>query len=279
MSDILTIARLTWREARRRKIFWAALALGAAFIALYTVAFYFTVRDMRQRVLPGQDLMLAEGFAFVMVAAYYVISFLGVMLAVLTSVGTLSGEVTSHTIQSLAVKPFQRYVLVLGKWLGLTGMLTVYIVFLSAGVAAGTWLVAGLVPNALIKGVALICLQAVIMLTISLWGGTRLTTVANGVVAFMLYGVAFIGGWMEQIGRAVSNQTVVNIGIISSLLVPSEAMWKMAAYDMQPPLINSLNVSPFSSSAPPSLAMLVYALLYTALLVWLAVRSFSRRDL
>jgi hypothetical protein len=56
-------------------------------------------------------------------------------------------------------------------------------------------------------------------------------------------------------------------------------MWKMAAYDMQPPLINSLNVSPFSSSAPPSLAMLVYALLYTALLVWLAVRSFSSRDL
>jgi ABC-type transport system involved in multi-copper enzyme maturation permease subunit len=278
MSDILTIARLTWREARRRKIFWAALGLGVAFIALYTLAFYFTVRDAR-RTIPNQDLMLESGFAFVVVAAYYVISFLGVMLAVLTSVGTLSGEVTSHTIQSLAVKPFQRYVLVLGKWLGLTGMLTVYIVFLSAGVAAGTWLVAGLIPNALIKGVALICLQAVIMLTISLWGGTRLTTVANGVVAFMLYGVAFIGGWMEQIGRAVSNQTVVNIGIISSLLVPSEAMWKMAAYDMQPPLINSLNVSPFSSSAPPSLAMLVYALLYTALLVWLAVRSFSRRDL
>ena len=278
MRDILTIARLTWQEARRRKIFWAALVLGIAFIALYTVAFYFTIRDMPE-VLRGQEIMLESGLAFVVVAAYYVISFLGVMLAVLTSVGTLSGEVSSHTIQCLAVKPFPRHVLVLGKWLGLAAMLIVYIVFLCAGVAAGTWAIARFVPEHLVKGVALICLQAVIMLTLSLWGGTRLSTVANGVVAFMLYGVAFIGGWLEQIGLALSNQTVINIGIISSLLVPSEAMWKMAAYDMQPALINSLYVSPFSSSSPPSMAMLIYALLYTAFLVWAAVCSFSRRDL
>ena len=149
MREILIIAQLTWREARRRKIFWAAMALGAAFIVLYSLGFYFIVRDAR-RGMPNQELMLNSGLVFVVVAAYYVISFLGVMLAVLTSVGTLSGEVSSHTIQSLAVKPFPRYVLVSGKWLGLTAMLTVYIAFLSAGVAGGTWAIAQFVPDHLI---------------------------------------------------------------------------------------------------------------------------------
>ena len=278
MRDILILARLTWQEARRRKIFWAALGLGLAFIALYGVGFYFTVRDMR-RYLGGRSLFLDSGFNFVVLAAFYVISFLGVMLGVLTSVGALSGEIASHTIQVLAVKPLRRWQIVLGKWLGLTVMLAAYIAFLSGGVLLMTWSIAGYVPPRVVGSISLLILQAVIMLTLSLLGGTRLSTVANGVMAFMLYGLAFIGGWMEQIGAATQNQTVVDIGIISSLLVPSEAMWRMAANAMQHISTAALGLNPFSFGPPPSVAMLVYALAYVLATLAAAVWSFSRRDL
>ena len=95
----------------------------------------------------------------------------------------------------------------------------------------------------------------------------------------MLYGLAFVGGWIETIGSFAYNETAVDIGILSSLLVPSEAMWKMASYGMQPPAVRGLGVSPFSLTTAPSTAMLIYALVYAAALLILAVWSFNRRDL
>ena len=278
MRDILTFAELTFREARRSKILWTALGLGLAFIALYTVGFYY-IHQETVRYSNGRDVTLDAGFNFVVMAGLYVISFLGVMLAVLTSVGTISGEITSHTIQALATKPLRRAAILLGKWLGLALMLTSYIILLSGGIILATWAISGyLLPNAL-PGMVLIAFQALIMLSLSILGGTRLSTVANGVLAFMLYGLAFVGGWIEQFGSLMHNETAVDIGIVSSLLVPSEAMWKMAANIMQPPAVGVLGISPFSMTVAPSMAMLVYAFVYTVALIGLAGYSFSRRDL
>jgi Cu-processing system permease protein len=278
VRELILIAELTFREARRRKILWVALGLGAAFVALYGVGFYFIVRDFSARS-STPSVAYNSGLNMVIVAAYYVVSFLGVMLAVLTSVGTLAGEVQSQTVQSLAVKPFPRSAIVLGKWLGLSLMMAAYLALLSAGIALVTWAISGYVPPSLVQATALIIFQAIIMISLSILGGTRLPTVANGVLAFMLYGLAFIGGWIEQIGALARNEAAIDIGIISSLIVPSEAMWKMAANAMQSPLIRSLGMSPFASTSAPSPAMFAYAVAYTVTLVALAVRSFSRRDL
>lgn len=278
MRNVLIFAELTFREARRRKILWVALALGLTFIALYAFGFYQIFVDFL-RHSQGRNVLLDSGFNFLVMAGFYVISFLGVMLAVLTSVGTLSGEVSSHTIQALAARPVKRRAILLGKWLGLALMLVCYIALLGAGIIVATWAISGYVPPNALAGVALIALQALIMLSVCILGGTRLSTIANGVVAFMLYGIAFVGGWIETIGSFAHNETAVDIGILSSLLVPSEAMWKMASYGMQPPAVRGLGVSPFSLATAPSTAMLIYALVYTAALLVLAVYSLNRRDL
>jgi hypothetical protein len=77
----------------------------------------------------------------------------------------------------------------------------------------------------------------------------------------------------------VQNQTAVNIGIISSLIIPSEAIWRRAAYEMQSPLVQALGFSPFSSGSVPSLFMIAYAIVYAAIALLLAIRQFRRRDL
>lgn len=63
----------------------------------------------------------------------------GVMLAVLTSVGALSGEISSHTIQVLAVKPMPRNRIVLGKWLGLAAMLGYALLYVGAMLGLTIW--------------------------------------------------------------------------------------------------------------------------------------------
>ncbi len=283
MRDILIFAEITFREAYRRMIVWLGLILGVVFVGLYAAGFYSIYRDMTS--MYGSRNMLMEniyydaGFNMIVMAAFYVVSFLGVALAVLTAVGTLSGEIASHAIQSLAARPVKRSAILLGKWLGLATLVTIYVVLLAAGVAAATRIISGYTPPNLVPGILLICLQALIMLSLAILGSTRLSTIANGVVGFMLYGVAFVGGWIEQIGTFSNNSAATEIGILSSLLVPSEAMWKLAAYEMQPPALNSLGISPFSVGSRPSTVMLVYAVLYAVAATLLAVHSLSRRDL
>jgi hypothetical protein len=71
----------------------------------------------------------------------------------------------------------------------------------------------------------------------------------------------------------------VNLGIVSSLIMPSDALWRRAAFNIQPPLLRAAGASPFASTLVPSNAMVVYAALYAALALLLAAILFERRDL
>jgi hypothetical protein len=149
----------------------------------------------------------------------------------------------------------------------------------AVGVVLIVYLVGGYsAPNAL-RGLGLMWINVILLLNVSLLGGAMLSTLANGVLVFGMYGIAFLGGWIEQFGSLVKNQTAINIGIISSLIIPSEALWKRAAYEMQSPLVQALGFSPFTSGSVPSNMMIAYAIFYAGMALLLAVRQFRRRDL
>jgi Cu-processing system permease protein len=122
-------------------------------------------------------------------------------------------------------------------------------------------------------------LEGTVLLTLALAGGTRLPTLANGVTVFGLYGLAFIGGWMEQIGTMVGNAAARYVGIAASLLVPSESLWQLAAYHMQPSIARDVQIGPFLTASVPSPAMVVWALGYVLLVLLGALRLFHTRDL
>mgnify|MGYP001563120227 CR=1 FL=1 len=167
----------------------------------------------------------------------------------------------------------------MGKWIGFALMITLYLLMMAGGTLAIIYSITGYTAPNILQGVLLIWASAVIFLSISFFGGTFLSTLANGVLAFGLFGVAFLGGWIEQIGSFLRNQTAVNIGIISSLIIPSEALWKRAAHLMQSPLVSMMGFSPFSSPSVPSPLMIWYALFYITVILGLAILIFNRRDL
>jgi hypothetical protein len=61
--------------------------------------------------------------------------------------------------------------------------------------------------------------------------------------------------------------------------MPSEALWRRAAFEMQSPLASAMHLSPFTTLSVPSLAMIFYALVYLAIALVIAIRRFSQRDL
>jgi ABC-type transport system involved in multi-copper enzyme maturation permease subunit len=216
---------------------------------------------------------------FLLLAGMYVVNFLTSIMTVLVSVDTLSGEINSGTIHTVVSKPVPRWQIVLGKWLGFTAMLTLYLLLMAGGVTLVGYLVAGTVLRHLVQGMLLMWLIILLYLSVSMLGGTLLSTLANGVMVFGLFGIAFIGGWIEQVGAFLQNQAAVNVGIVTSLLLPSEAMWRRAAFEMQSPLVGAMGVSPFNSSSAPSLVMVGYAVVYLGVVLLLAMQRFSKRDL
>jgi ABC-type transport system involved in multi-copper enzyme maturation permease subunit len=194
-------------------------------------------------------------------------------------VDTLSGEIASGTIHTLVSKPVQRWEILLGKWLGFAIMLLSYMLLMAGGVVGVVYLISGYIPPNALRGLALMGFNALLLLSVSFMGGTWLSTLANGVLVFGLYGVAFIGGWIEQFGAMLRNQTAINIGVVCSLILPSEAIWKRAAFEMQSPLVAALGFSPFVTSSVPSPLMIAYAALYLVAVLSLALRQFQRRDL
>jgi ABC-type transport system involved in multi-copper enzyme maturation permease subunit len=200
MRSITIITRLTLREAARRKVLWGLLILGLLFLALYLVGMSLITSEIRQSAFQARALQRIGGVnaiynSFAMMALYAA-NFLTVMIAVLISIDTLSGEIGSGTIQSIAVKPLRRREIVLGKWLGFAILLGACSLFLIGGVLLITLLVTGYLPPNPLSGLILMFLEALVFLSISLLGGTRLSTLANGVIGFGLFGLAFIGAFI-----------------------------------------------------------------------------------
>jgi Cu-processing system permease protein len=278
--SVWVIARLTFREASRRKILLAAALFGLLFLGIYALGLNQIQKEINQDTNPMPLIVISEVSNLMLMAGLYVVNFLSIAMTVLTSVDTLSGEISSGTIQTLVSKPVRRWEIVVGKWLGFAGMLTLYLVFMAGGVMVVANSTLGYAPPNALRGLGLMWLNLILLLGVSFLGGTYLSTLANGVLVFGLYGISFIGGWIEQFGSFLENQTAVNIGILCSLILPAEALWKRAAYEMQSPIVGALgNFSPFSAQSVPSLMMVGYAMLYAFTALVFAIRQFNYRDL
>ena len=277
------LARLSLKEAVRRRIMLAAFVLGVAFLTLYAVGFYFMASEVAFSFQgPTRELFQRGFFNFLTLAGLYAVNFLAIAMGALLSADTLAGEIGSGTIQAIVTKPVQRAEIVLGKWIGFAILLALYLLLMAGGVLAVSYALSGyMLPNVW-SGVALIYLETLLVMTVTLALSSTIPTLATGGVIFGLYGIAFIGGWVEQFGSFMQNQTAINVGIVSSLIIPSEALWRRAAYEMTPQIAQVLGVSfsgPFLTLSVPSELTIVYAALYLLAALGLAVRQFSKRDL
>ena len=284
MKSISVVARMTFQEAIRRRIVLTGLVLGVLFIIVFSIGFHFISTEVAREEArdgggAGSKILLAEMSNFLLQAGLYAVTFLSVAMGALLAADTLAGEINSGSIQTILTKPIRRSDVVFGKWLGFAALLGLYALLMSGGTVMSVFLQAGYLPRNLLAGLSLIYLEALLVMTISLAGSSAMPALATGGMVFGLYGLAFLGGWIEQIGSALNNPTAIQIGIITSLVVPTEALWRRAAYEIQSPLASSLGLSPFAAFSVPSILMIVYAIFYLVMVFVIAVSTFQHRDI
>jgi Cu-processing system permease protein len=289
---ILEIARFTLYEALSRRLILAGVAISAGYLALYALGFHFAYDKVLENSQTAQaKLALGVAFAALTLFGVYVVNYLASFLALFLSVGAVSGEIDTGTLHAVLARPLSRSEFVLGRWLGYGALICAYVLIMTGAVLLIAKVIAAYDTPDPVPALALMLLEAMLLLTLSLLGSTLMPTLANGVITFTLLGLAWLAGMIEFVGRLLSNaadttgsEAMLNIGTTVSLIIPSDALWRGASFYLEPPsVMAAFGVAragiPFFAIAPPATALIVWSLAYVALALGGAVLAFSRRDL
>ena len=289
----LRLAKLTFREAVRRKALYGAIGMTIVFLALYGWGIDVAMREMaadegttgiqRQAAAVGIDTtILAVGQLFV--AGLFAVSNIAGLLAIFMAAGTIAQEVDQGTLYAIFSKPVARWQVVVGKWLGGAAMLAVYVTVTGLATAAIVYWRTGFVSENLAQGILLLIAKAALLYSITMLGSAVMPAIAAGIVMFILYSVTNVTGLLEQVGQELAIDSLVRVGIYGSLVLPADALWRMAAYAVQPPnpllaLGIRTMIGPFMVLHPPSVWIGIYAMGYMAAALGTDTWRFSRLDL
>jgi ABC-type transport system involved in multi-copper enzyme maturation permease subunit len=277
VGDVITVAHLTLVEARRRRIVLAGAVCAVMFLVVFSVAIVFAYREMAADA--SVSFIERQGtLTAIMLVGFMAANFLSVMFAILLPIDTISGEIDSGVMQTLASKPIDRAQIVIGKWVGHLVLALAYLLLVSAGILLAMRIVAGVFPAGVSRALPLLMLEITLSLTIAVAGGARFSTVTNAIVSVGFYGLAFIGGFVEQIGAFAGVASMKTIGIVVSLMSPADSMWRLAAHYLQPEILRATGMLALGASTPTPL-MVWWAAGFTVITLLYAVRTFRRRAL
>lgn len=257
MTRIGTVALNTFREAVRDRV-------------LYNLVFFALVM-MAAAILVGQISIDIENIVIVSLGLS-AISIIGLLISVFIGVGLVSKEIDKRTLYALLAKPLRRWEFILGKFGGLALTLTVN----TAAMAAGLFLVMFYVKHSIERGDAVV-LVAVYFILLKLALVVALAMLfscfTTPLLAILFTAGLYIAGLFVHEMRNLQPGTMTPAlgGLLRgiSYLLPNfenfDAMGAAAHGRAIPGMLIAQNT--------------VYAALYCAIVLAVAVAIFSQRNL
>lgn len=277
---MIQIMKLAGQEIIDKKVLQLTLMLTLIFLLLYGVGLRYV--DFDQGVSGSYMAIIRDDIVYqLMGLGWYFAALLSGAMAILLGAGSIARETESGTILSLASRPLSRNAIFAGKYLACALMTVIYSSLLLGAIAALLIYFTGLRPlwADLPGGLAIFALQPLALLAVTQWAALKWGSMAGGVAGFILFAVSIAGGFIEQIGALVGNSGLVSTGIIASLLMPADIIYRLALSQASASLELSLNMfSAFGGASLPSKWMLVYIMHYIFLLPAISRRRFARMD-
>jgi len=289
VSEILTDLRIVGgyalREALRRKVFVVVIVLTLAFLALYAYgteqAFDEVARfgeggpvDIEEEVLTGATLL---GLAM------FVTLFLGTVLAVFVTLNAVRGDAERGLLQPLVVRPIGRSTLLLARFLAACAVCVAYVWTVYGAAVLLTHATGGYWPDNPFYGALSLGGAVTVVVALALLGTTLLSSTANGIAVFMVFGAGLAAGLIGQIGSALDSASLERISSIASWALPFEAIYQDGLHALTADVRGATGVivqlGPFGGAQDASPLLYPYALAYLVVVALLANRFFHRADL
>jgi ABC-2 type transport system permease protein len=279
---VLTIARLTILEASRRKLL---LALGILTIAVILLSSWgFSRLPTMNNVTTAEVRLAASQLTILMAFMFSGVLALG---STLVAAPSIASDIESGIALAILPRPIRRSEVLMGKWLGLAVLVALYAAGSGLLELLGIWLGTDYLPPNPLAALVFVGAEGIVLMTLALLLSTRLAPMTGGVIALVLFFVAWIGGIALAIGEAFRNDTITNLGKISRLVVPTDGLWHGAIFYLEPSEIlaaarlagRARAGNPFFAEAPLSTPYIIWVVAWLAIVIVLANWSFARRDL
>lgn len=234
---------------------------------LYFIGFFALLMAFAWRLLPEiavgthQKIFLDLGLA--------AIGLLGVIVAVFVGTGLINKEIDKRTILVLIPKPLSRAEFILGKHLGLSGVLAVMLgVMLVIYLLMLLGMKVSFQPLPLIVSVFYLGLELILIAAVAIAFGVFTSSILATLMTFGVYLMGHISKDLIQLGIISKNPNILAITKNIYLILPDLERLNFrneAVYGLLP-------------SAYVLIANALYSLVYTGLLLGISILIFSRRQ-
>ncbi|MBV9271035.1 MAG: ABC transporter permease [Candidatus Eremiobacteraeota bacterium] len=273
--------RLTALELVRRKFVPAATIATLALILATSWGFWHLSHSTHLNLVQQRTIT-----AVLSILMAYLFSFVIGFAAIALAAPTISNDVDNGTLLPILARPISRPAIVFAKTLALALISAAYAALSVLGEFAGINFVSGYWPPHPFLAAFFLALLAAVMVVLGVALSTRMSTIAASITGVGAFGVAWIGGIAGSIGQALGNTTLLHAGTLSALLLPSDAMWRFAVYDLQPvALVAGFSQhpgnwpGPFFVTAPEPASLFVWTCAWLVGVGAIGAGSFSARDI
>ena len=285
MRAVLVVARQVVNEAARRRLLLALVLLTLVVIAL-TVWGVSRVDDLRNAGQPLSDAQKKTIVSQLLILVMFMFSWVLSFAALFVAAPAVSGELESGVALAILARPISRAEYVLGKWLGLAAVVVVYGLTAAVIELVAVQAVSGYQPPHPVEFLGFVLGEGLVILTFALALSTRLAGMVGGVVAAILFGIAWLGGIVGGVGAAFNNATITHVGTATKLILPTDGLWRGAVWSLEPSLViaaqsqlgPAVAANPFFAAEPPPAPYIAWAIAWIAVMLALAIWSFRSRE-
>lgn len=265
MRQIWHIAVAVFRESVRDRVpyamvMFAVLLMAASFLISQLTA--------------GQDLKIIKDLGLA------ALSIFGLMIAVFLGIGLVSKEVERKSIFGLLSKPITRTQFILGKYAGLLATLVInlgvmtlalyavlFYMNLTAGAERQAWPAPAMDPRLLIA-VVLIVGEIAIITAVALFFSTFSSPLLSALLTLGLWVAGHFNADLRNFGTVVDSAPIVALARALYYVLPN-----LAPFDVKAEVVHGLPVAMRHVGLT-----LLYAVVYSSVVLTAAVAIFRRRD-
>lgn len=281
---IRTIALLTLREALSRRILAALVGLTLLVVAATAWGFAKVTEVASAQSANVVTVSLLTSQLLVMVM--FMFSFVLGMTAVFVASPAIAGDLESGVALSILARPIRRAELLIGKWLGDAIVLVVYAICGGALELAVVKATTGYLPPDPVAFLLYLSGETVIGVTLAILLSTFIAPMAGGAIAVVCFGLVWIAGVASTIGDVLANDTLVRVGIVTRLLLPTDGLWRGAMFSLEPVALlaaagraTALVGNPFLASSAPATPFLLWCVVWVAAVLGGAILVFRAREI
>ncbi len=285
MSGVWIIAGFALRESLRKRVFIVVALLTVAFLALYALGVWQISQEIDE--IGGVDGVEGDvvAGATLLGLSMFAILFLGAILAVFLTLGAVRGDAERGLLQPLIVRPLTRGTFLLGRYVAAAAVCAAYVIVVFLASVVITHAFIDWWPDQLLVPALELGAGVAVIAAIALGGSVVLSSTANGIAVFMLFGAGLVAGLLGQIAEpeALNSETLENVSRAASWVLPFEALYQSALSSITADTVGftrfAINLGPFGGATSFGPLLLPFTVAYVAAIGAAALWAFRRRDL